>query len=327
MKRRGFIGLVWGATVWALTARARAQASGKPPTIGYLGSSTRSPQALAGFLAGLKERGYVEGHSVSIEYRWAAGDNERLGALAADLVHRQVSVLVTSGSIQAALAAKAATPTIPIVFGLGNDPVRFGLVASLNRPGGNITGITYLTADLHSKRLGLLHELVPRATDIAVLINPANANAERQSKELKDVGSTLGLQLHFENASNEREFEMAFARIVQTPAKALLVASDPLYFNRREQLIALAARHSIPAMYDFRAYAEAGGLASYGTHLTDDYRQIGIYAARILNGENPADLPVMQSTRFEFIINLLSAKALGIEIPPTLLARADEVIE
>ncbi|MBR1142793.1 ABC transporter substrate-binding protein [Bradyrhizobium sp. AUGA SZCCT0431] len=325
MRRREFIGLLGSAAAWPLAARA--QHSGKPPTIGYLGSNTRSPHALTGFHAGLKERGYVEGHNVRFEYRWAAGYYDRLGALAADLVQQQVSVLVASGGIQAALAAKAATATIPIVFGHGSDPVRFGLVASLNRPGGNITGITYLTTALESKRLGLLHELVPGATDIAVLINPTNPNAENQSKELKEVGSTLGLKLHFANASSEREFDMAFATIVQTPAGALLVASDPFYFNRREQLIALAARHSIPAMYDFRAYAEAGGLASYGTHLTDAYRQVGIYAARILHGEKPADLPVMQSTRFEFMINLQTAKALGLEIPPKLLARADEVIE
>jgi putative ABC transport system substrate-binding protein len=214
MRRREFIGLLGSAAVWPLAARA--QDSGKPPTIGYLGSGTRSPQASTGFRAGLKERGYVEGHHVRFEYRWAAGYHDRLGALAADLVQRQVSVLVASGSIQAALAAKAATATIPIVFGHGSDPVRFGLVASLDRPGGNITGITYLTTELESKRLGLLHEIVPRATDIAVLINPTNANAENQSKELKEVGSTLGLKLHFANASSERELDMAFATIVQT---------------------------------------------------------------------------------------------------------------
>jgi putative ABC transport system substrate-binding protein len=325
LKRREFITLLGGAAAaWPLAAHTQQPAM---PVIGYLGSGEATPSVAAMFRRGLSETGYVEGGNVAIEFRFAEGQYDRLPALAADLVRRQVSVLVTSGSVHTTLAAKEATATIPIVFGHGSDPVRFGLVASLNRPGGNVTGISFLSTELESKRLGLLHELVPRATAIAVLVNPANANAENQSKELKEAGSTLALPLHFVNASSEREFDAAFAAIVQTRAGALLVASDPFYFNRRQQLIALAARHSIPAIYDFRAYAEAGGLASYGTHLADAYRQIGIYAGRILKGEKPGDLPLMQSTRFEFVINIPTARALGLEVPPTLLARADEVIE
>ncbi len=219
------------------------------------------------------------------------------------------------------------TTTIPIVFGFGGDPVKAGLVASLNRPGGNITGVSFLTSQLESKRLDLLHELVPRATAIAVLLNPTNANAEDQSAEVEEAARTLGLQVHIVNASGDRDFDSAFAAIARTGAGALLVAGDPLYFGQRERLVALAARHSIPAMYDFSAYAQAGGLASYGTHLADAYRQVGLYTARILKGDKPADLPVMQSTRFEFVINLSTAKALGIEVSPALSARADEVIE
>ena len=232
-----------------------------------------------------------------------------------------------SGGVHTALAAKAATATIPIVFGHGSDPVQFGLVASFNRPGGNVTGVTFLTTELEAKRLGLLHELVPRATAVAVLLNRANPNAENQSKELNEAARRLGLQLHFVNAGSDTDFDGAFATIVQAGAGALLVAADPFYFNRRERLVALAARHAIPAIYDFRAYAEAGGLASYGTHLAEAYRQVGIYAARILKGEKPADLPVVQSTRFEFVLNLRTAKALGLDVPPTLPVRADEVIE
>jgi putative tryptophan/tyrosine transport system substrate-binding protein len=269
----------------------------------------------------------VDGANVAIESRFAQGQYGRLPALAADLVSRQVSVLVASSGVQTALAAKAATGTIPIVFGLGSDPVKFGLVASLNQPGGNITGVTFLTTELESKRLGLLHELIPRATAIAVLVNPMNDNAENQSKELKEAAGRLGLQLHFAHVGSEREFDLAFATIAEVGAGALLIAADPFYFSRREQLVTLAARHSIPAIYDFRAYAEAGGLASYGTDLGDAYRQVGIYVGRILNGQPPAQLPVMQSSKFELIINLKTAAALGLTIPPTLLARADEVIE
>jgi putative ABC transport system substrate-binding protein len=325
MRRREFITLLGGAAAaWPLAALAQQPVM---PVIGYLGSGEATATVADIFRRGLGEIGYEEGRNVAIEFRFAHGQYDQLPALAAELVRRQVSILVTSGGVHAALAAKAATATIPIVFGHGSDPVRFGLVASLNRPGGNITGITYLTTELESKRLGLLQQLVPQATAITVLVNPTNPNAQSQARELKEAGGTLGLQLHFVNASSEREFDVAFATIAQTRAGALLVAGDPFYFNRREQLIALAARHSIPAIYDFRAYAEAGGLASYGTHLAEAYRQVGIYAGRILKGEKPAYLPVMQSTRFEFVINLKAANALNLEVPPTLLAHADEVIE
>ena len=264
------------------------------PVIGYLGSGEATSPTVDMFRRGLGETGYVEGRNVAIESRFADGQYGRLPALAADLVGREVAILVTSGGVHTALAAKAATPTIPILFAHGSDPVKSGLVASLNRPGDNITGVAFLV---------------------------------NQSNELKQAAGALGLQLHFVNVSSEREFDAAFAAIVRMRAGALLVAADPFYFNRRIQLVALAARHSIPAIYDFRAYAEAGGLASYGTDLAGAYRQLGNYAGRVLKGEKPAELPVIQSTRFEFVINLKVAKALGIEVPPTLSARADEVIE
>jgi putative ABC transport system substrate-binding protein len=330
LKRRDLITLLGGALIaapsvlWPLAARAQQPAM---PVIGYLGGGEAASPVAAMFRRGLGETGFVEGRNVAIEFRFADGRYDRLPALAADLVRRQVSVLVTSGGVHTALAAKAATVTIPIVFAHGSDPVKFGLVASLNRPGGNVTGVTFLTTQLESKRLGLLQELVSRAAAVAVLVNPTNPNAENQSKELKQAGATLGLRLHFVPAGSANEFDAAFAAIARTHAGALLVAGDPFYFNRREQLVELAARHAIPAVYDFRAYAEAGGLASYGTHLAEAYRHVGNYAGRILKGEKPADLPVMQTTRFEFVINLRAAKALGLEVPAMLLMRADEVIE
>jgi putative tryptophan/tyrosine transport system substrate-binding protein len=261
------------------------------------------------------------------EYRWAEGQYDRLPALAADLVRRQVAVLTAFGGVHTVLIAKAATATIPIVFSMGSDPVKFGLVASLNRPGGNVTGVSHFTAELEAKRVGLLHELVPQATTIAVLLNPTNANADNQSRELKEAAHTLGLQLKIFNASSEGDFTAAFAGLVQMGAGALAVAADPFFFSRHQQLVALAARHSIPAIYEWREFAEVGGLVSYGTNLSDANRHAGIYTGRILKGADPADLPVARSVKFEFVINLKTAKALGLDVAPGLSARADEVIE
>ena len=324
MRRREFITLVGGAAVtWPLSARAQQAAM---PVIGYLSGTSTGPH-VAAYLRGLNNAGFVEGRNVAIEFRWAEGHYERLPALAAELVRRQVTVIGALGGVHTALAAKAATTTLPIVFANGSDPMKFGLVASLNRPGGNITGVSFFTAELEAKRLGLLHELVPRVTDVAVLLNPTNANAENQLKELTEAARTLGLQLHFQQAGSEREFDAVFVAIVRTRAGALLVASDPFFFTRRETLVSLAARHAIPAIYEWREFAEAGGLVSYGTHLSDAYRHAGAYTGRILNGEKPADLPVMRSTKFEFVLNLKTARGLGLEVPPGLSARADEVIE
>ena len=321
MRRRDFITLLGGAAAaWPLAARAQQ------PVIGFLHSGSATPPHAA-FQQGLNETGYVDGRNVRVDYRYADGQYDRLPALAADLVRRQVAVLGAYGGVHTAIVAKAATATIPIVFGMGSDPVKFGLVASLNRPGGNITGVSFFTAELEGKRLGLLHEVVPRETEIAALVNPTNANADNQSKELNEAARTLGLQLHVLNASSEREIDMAFASLLQNRIGALVVASDPFFFARRQQLIALAARHAVPAIYEWRDFAAAGGLMSYGTSLTEAYRQAGSYAGRILKGEKPTDLPVVQATKFEFVINLTAAKVLGLEVPPGLSARADEVIE
>jgi len=323
MKRREFIGLLSSAAAWPLTARSQ----NAMPVIGLLSSGAQFSAPLIGFLEGLNEAGYIDGQNVLLETRFADGHYDRLPALAAELVRRRVTVLVATGGVQAALAAKAATHAISIVFANGSDPVKFGLVASLNSPGGNITGVSFFTADLETKRFGLLHELVPAAAAIAFLVNPTNPNAEGQLKDMQDAARRLGLQVHILKARSEPDFGPAFEILVQSHVAALQVGSDPFFFNSRQNLVALAARHAVPAIYEWREFAQAGGLVSYGTSLTDAYRQAGRYAGRVLKGARPADLPVMQPTKFELVINLKTAKALGLTVPPSLLARADEVIE
>jgi putative ABC transport system substrate-binding protein len=317
--------MVWlvGVAAWPRVVRAQQPSM---PVVGFLNSGSESPPHAA-FREGLKEAGFVDGQNVAIEFRWAEGQYDRLPALAADLVRRKVAVIVAGGGAHTALAAKEATATIPIVFSFGSDPVKFGLVPSLNRPGGSMTGVSFFAAELEAKRLGLLHELVPQATIVAALVNPANANAVNQTSELNEAARKLGLRLHVLSATGEKDFEAALARVLSLKAGALHVASDPAFYARRQQLVALVARHAVPAIYEWREFAQAGGLASYGTSIAEAYRQAGIYAGRILKGEKPADLPVVQTTRFEFAINLKTAKALGLDVSPVLLARADEVID
>jgi putative tryptophan/tyrosine transport system substrate-binding protein len=325
MKRREFIAALGGAAAWPLAARAQQPAM---PVIGFMnvGTPAGTADVLAAFHQGLSEIGYVEKQNVTIEHRWAEGHYDRLLGLAADLVRQQVLVVAATGT-PAALAAKAATATIPIVFETAGDPVRLGLVTSLNRPGRNITGVTQLSSELLAKRLGLLHDVLPTASVIGLLVNPSDPRAESQASDMQEAARALGLQIHVLNASSESEINAAFANLAQLRAGALFVGPSDLFRSRREQFVALAARQGMPAIYQYREYVAAGGLMSYGASLTDAYRQAGVYTGRILKGAKPADLPVLQPTKFELIVNLNTAKALGITVPPGVLAIADEVIE
>ena len=327
MDRRTFIGCATGCLV-AVTLDARAQPS-QSPVIGFLsiGSPARWGSLVAAFRGGLNEAGYLEGRNVRVEFRWADGQDDRLSALAADLLGRHVSVLVATGGPRAVLAAKAATSTTPIVFTLGADPIALGVVATLGRPGGNITGVTFITGQLNAKRVELLHEFVPKARVIALLVNPDNPNAENVTKEVRDAARSLGRQVHVLRARTEQGIDAAFVALVRLQAGALVIGSDGFFYNRREQLVALAARHAVPASFELREFVTAGGLMSYGASLVEVYRQAGIYTGKILTGAKPADLPVLQPTKVELVINLKTAKALGLMIPQYLLLRADEVIE
>jgi putative ABC transport system substrate-binding protein len=330
MKRREFILAFGGAaaassTLWPLATRAQPAL----PVVGFL--NARSPEAseylVAAFRRGLAESGYVEGQNVTVEYRWALGQPDRLPAMATELAGRPVAVLAATGGEDSAMAAKAATRTVPIVFAVGSDPIELGLVASYNRPGGNVTGVNIITTTLEAKRLGLLHEMVPQAGMIGILLNPKWPPSAGQLRDLQEAARVIGLQVHVMRASTDNEIDAAFDTLAQQRIAALAVTANPFYDTRREKLVAMAARLAVPAIYQFREFAVAGGLMSYGIDLPDAYRQVGVYAGRILNGAKPEDLPVLQPTKFDLVLNLKTAKTLGLTIPPPLLALADEVIE
>jgi len=326
LERRAFITLLGGALAsWPSVTRAQQPI----PGVGFLSPGSPEPSSflVTAFRDGLKEASYIEGNNVFVEYRWARGNYDQLQTLAADLVRRQVAVIAATGGTISAQAAKGATSTIPIVFNVGDDPVKSGLVASYNRPGGNITGVNTLSPTLETKRLELLRELVARPVIIAVLLNATNPDVGSQRRDIDAAAIALGQELRFFHASTESELDAAFAALVQQRADALLVANDVFFTNRREQMVTLAARHSVPAIYAFRQFAESGGLMSYSTNLIEVYRQIGLYVGRVLKGEKPADLPVVQPTKFELVINLKTAKTLGLTVPDKLLALADHVVE
>lgn len=325
MRRGSFVAIL----VAVLVGGPRAVRGQSPvPVVGFLNGGVQEPFAhlAAAFRKGLGETGYTEGRDVVIEYRWAGGRYERLAGLAAELVRRKVSVIVATGGENAAIAAQKATATIPIVFAIGGDPVAAGLVVSLNRPGGNLTGLTQYTGQLEAKRLGLLREIQPTTTTIALLVNPTFALASASIKDAEEAAAPAGVRIVTVRASSEHEFAAAFGQVLRQRAGALIVASDPFFNTRRQALVALAEQHRIPAIYEFREFAEAGGLLSYGANLAEGYRQVGLYTGRVLNGARPADLPVLQPTRFELVVNLKTARALGLTIPPAVVVRADEIL-